>query len=1086
MKNMFFFLWMLIAIFFFVAESSAQSSKRALSSNSKQNTKSANSYPNYYTIIRDYEHELSQSKERIEGEKEKDGDHDDWKYIERWKWFWGPRVDINGNFPPAGILMREWEKSGFLNAKLKMDGTLGTNALAQWKLVGPAVIPENGGGMGRINCVRVPDRQLNTIWIGTACGGAWKSTDGGINWHPMTDYLPALSVSDIAVHPNSVNTVFIATGDADATGTYVHYSAGILRSDDGGKTWNPTGLSYRQNELYVIRRLLINPATPNIMLAATNRGILLSSDAGASWNSVQSGNFRDMEYQPNNPLTVYASTSGAIYKSANAGKTWVQLTTTGITGAVNLKLAVTPANPAYIYALASNSNEGFGGLWLSTDAGASWKIQSTTPNLLGWSVNGSDNRGQGSYDLAIAVSRTKANTVTVGGVNVWQSTLAGTSWNCIAHWYGDGGKPYVHADVHDLICTLDGKIYASTDGGVFLSQDDGMSWIDLSKGLSITQFYRIGVGATNSNIVIGGAQDNGTSRYNGTKWHQVIGGDGMNCLVDYKNANISYGALYYGDIYRTTDNWTTSKSFINRNITQESGAWVAPYQLHPTDPNTAFAGFRNVWRTTTAGGSWEKISNFNQGSLTILEIAESNPNYIYAGNSNGFQYTTDGGATWKNLALNVSSGSVTSIEIDPKKPNRIWIGISGYSAQDVLETSDFGATWKDISAGLPALPTNCIVYQKNSPDRMYAGTDIGIYYRDTLTKVWIAFNDGMPATIVSDLQIHYATGKLYAGTYGRGIWMGNLANCNTKIDLAVTRKGNLTFCEGDSVVLTAQSGYSSYLWTNGATTQSIVVKTSGAYSASAITSNGCPAVSVAFDVVAMPKSKPGITFSKSRPVLCGDADSVQLNASLGFATYRWNSGDTSRRIIVRKPGKYVVAVTKPGNCDATSDTIEVVTVTPQHATISQNGNTLTANPAGIAYEWYLNGEKIPNATSRTYSYANSKQKIRVMIIDSNGCRSISDEIVVSVQENILASQGLTIKPNPTSGSITVNLLLPAPSELHIEIITLDGRIVSNETQFANEIEFTSVISFSGLPDGVYYLRIVSGEHEWKQQVVYRR
>ncbi|MCC6845932.1 MAG: T9SS type A sorting domain-containing protein [Bacteroidetes bacterium] len=1059
----------------------AQSENTVYAQKNTRSPKSSVRLPNYYELLREYEREMKEAGVKSGDDESREKDHDDWKHIERWKWFWSSRVDERGNFPNAAILMREWEKSGTYNARLKMDGVLGANALAQWKQLGPSVIPIDGG-TGRLNCVRISDKSLNTIWVGTAAGGAWKSTDGGTNWSPMTDYLPALSVSDIAIHPNSVNTLFIATGDADAAGGYVHYSAGILRSDDGGKTWNPTGLSYRQNQRYSISRLLISPATPNLMLAATNGGIMLSSDAGATWNNVQSGNFRDMEYQPNNPLTVYASTGSTVYKSTNAGKNWTALTSSGITGTINLKLAVTQANPAYVYALGANNQRGFAGVWLSSDAGATWKKQSSSPNLLDWNVKGTGAGGQGEYDLAIAVSRTSATAISVGGINIWRSVNAGIGWECVAHWAAAGGKPYVHADIHDLIYTPDGKLYAGTDGGLFVSQDGGTSWIDLSKGLCITQFYRIGVGSTNANIVIGGSQDNGTSGYNGSKWRQVLGGDGMNCLVDYKNANIAYGALYYGDIYKTTDNWESSHPFVNPDITKENGAWVAPYQLHPTNTNTAFAGFRNVWRTTTSGGSWEKISNFNQGSLTILEVAKSNPDYIYAGNSNGIKYTTDGGTAWNSLKLPASVPSAGSIEIDPKVPNRIWIGVGGFGSLKVLETNDFGTNWTDISAGLPAIPVNCLAYSKNSPDRIYAGTDIGVYYRDTLTKTWIAYSDGMPATIVCDLEIHYGTGKLYAGTFGRGIWVGNLANCNTKIDLAVTQKGKLTFCEGDSVTLTAQGGYSSYLWSNGAATPSITIKTSGEYSVTALTSSGCPAISAGFTVTAKPQSMPNISTNKPKYTLCGAADSMQLTASIGFTSYRWNNGDTTRRITIRKPGKYYVAVSKPEYCDGVSDTVEVKIMEPIQATITRNDNQLTANPVGIMYEWYIDGQKIPGNVGRTYTAKETAGKIRVAVTDSNGCRSLSEEIILAMEESVF-SEDLDITPNPTTGDIFISLDLATSGSVFVELIATDGKIARSETVTVQDAKLNMKLTTNNLPAGVYYLRVTSNGREWRQQVI---
>jgi len=156
-----------------------------------------------------------------------------------------------------------------------------------------------------------------------------------------------------------------------------------------------------------------------------------------------------------------------------------------------IEIAVSPANPDYVYFIASKPSDDFHSLCRSTNSGTSFITQSTTPNILGYSSTGGDTSGQAWYDLTLAVSPSNADEVYAGGVNLWKSTNGGVSWGITAHWVYGGSLPYVHADQH-FLGFFGTKLYAGCDGGIWMSSNYGTSWTDLSASLNITQFYRLG------------------------------------------------------------------------------------------------------------------------------------------------------------------------------------------------------------------------------------------------------------------------------------------------------------------------------------------------------------------------------------------------------------------------------------------------------------------------------------------------------------------------------------------------------------------------------------------------------------------
>lgn len=691
-----------------------------------------------------------------------------WKPFKRWEWFWEQRVHPIGEFPSPDQNMIESNKIRSNKANKNKLQQVGT-----WVSLGPTTNGGGYGGLGRVNVVKEDPNNSSVLWAGSASGGLWKSTNGGLNWSTNTDYLGVLGVSDIAFHPTNSSTMYIATGDGDAAD---NYSIGVLKSTDAGVTWNTTGLNWTEGNQRRLSKLLINPSNPNYMITGGNSGIWRSTDGGTTWSQVFTGSIRDLEFKPNDPSVVYAGRYGStvqVIKSTDNGATWVNLTSGLPASGVNrVALGVTPINPNCVYAfLSKSSDSGFYGLYRSTDGGATWTLMSSTPNILGYNTNGSDAGGQGWYDLCMAVSQTNENEIYCGGVNLWKSTNGGTNWINLSNWTST-----VHADQHDLwIAPGSGRIYAGNDGGVYKSTNAGTNWSWLGSGLQITQFYRLGSAATNSNLVIGGTQDNGTKLLSNGSWKDEVGGDGMESLIDHTNPNNMYAELYYGQVRKSTNAGSTWASMtLPAEYNSGYGSWVTPYVMHPTNASTLYIGYRNVFKSTNGGTNWTQISNFTSGSLTVLHVAPSNANYIYAatGSSGVLQRTTDGGTTWSALTLPITN-YLTYMAIHSTNPLKIWATFSGYTAdKKVYESTDGGATWTNISGvgQLPNVSVNSIVYQSDYNNRLYVGTDIGVFYKDDISNAWVDFSNNLPNVIVNELEINYAAKKLFVATYGRGMW----------------------------------------------------------------------------------------------------------------------------------------------------------------------------------------------------------------------------------------------------------------------------------------------------------------------------
>ncbi len=746
---------------------------------------------NFYTIQQNFENYWKENTiEKGKG----------WKQFKRWEAFTETRVYPDGERPSASIMMQAFQQMQ----------AAGTGNFGQWKPLGPF----NGNtidGIGRINRIAFDPTDAQTIWMGAPAGGLWKSIDGGLNWTTNTDQLANLGISDIEINPINKNIMYIATGDRDGGDTY---SFGVLKSTDGGATWNATGLVHGITSQIKITDLYLNPVNPNIIVATTSQGIYRSIDAGTNWTSVQSGSYNAIVQKPGNPNILFCSSlsSPRIYKSINNGQSWSLVISSGLpTGNVRrIELAVTPHDTNYVYALyGESSSNGFLAICRSTDGGTTWTQMANSPNLLGWQVNGSDVGGQAWYDLALAVSPTDKNEVYVGGVNIWRSTNGGSNWSIAAHWYGGGGNPFVHADIHHLIYhPVTGQIHAGTDGGLYRKRLNQNAWDELNNGLNITQYYKMGTSASDTNLIIAGAQDNGTHLQRSSGWIDVYGGDGMDCAISSKNTNVMYASVYYGDFAKSTNGGNSFRASFNLPPAG-NGNWVTPFMLDPKHPDTIYAGFANVWRSFNGGQSFTDLtasSISGGGNIDVLGIAPNHTNNVFMADGNRIFKSTDYGNTWARLSALSVFRSITGIAVGYDNPDHIVVSISGYSANEkVFETRDGGTTWTNLSTGLPNLPVNCVTIEDNPDHSIYIGTDVGVYYKDDNHTEWLKFNGNLPNVIVNELEINYINRKLRAATYGRGVWESPLYGDLVPPLAAMDLQQNI--CLNDTVTLFDNSEY---------------------------------------------------------------------------------------------------------------------------------------------------------------------------------------------------------------------------------------------------------------------------------------
>ena len=636
-----------------------------------------------------------------------------------------------------------------------------TNLFDYWEELGPTywnATTHWSPGVGRVTGISVQEDNEQHIIVGGETGGVWRTYNGGETWVPLTDYLANLKVYSVAIDPSNPETYYFGST-----------SGLIFKSQDSGATWTNVG----QIGNSVVNKILIHPTNRLILFAsAQNQGIYKSSNGGFAWDEVVSNENRgyDVEFKPGDPEIVYAS-GLKFHVSSDGGDSFT--VHADFPNNEPKMIGISSDDPEVVYVIEANGGS-FGGLYKSEDAGFSFvELDHAGRNYFGYDTAGFDPGGQAPRDMDITVNPNDVNEVHIAGVLTWRSLDGGINFDISSDWVpgnaANAGIGYCHADV-DILEFVNNTLYAGTDGGIFKAPNtteiSADYYTDLSTGLGIRQWYKIGVSQTSDVVVTGGSQDNGSSFYSAVtgQWIDWIGADGMEGFVDKDNPELLYGMIQFGGMYRTENAGTTLLNLPEPG--SGSGAWVSPFEQDPSVQNTIYCAFEQVFRSDNKGGNWTPISQDFGGDLNQMKIAPSNNQIIYASRGAQLYRTMDGGATdWQTMN---PPGGINSIAIHPADPMRIAVAVTGTAK--VRVSYDGGENWDSMTLNLPNFSALSVLWDDNGSNGLYLGMDYGVYYIDDTFSEWQPFLTNLPNVIVNELEINQANGKIYAGTYGRGLW----------------------------------------------------------------------------------------------------------------------------------------------------------------------------------------------------------------------------------------------------------------------------------------------------------------------------
>ncbi|HEY3057060.1 MAG TPA: PKD domain-containing protein [Thermoanaerobaculia bacterium] len=706
-----------------------------------------------------------------------------------------------------------------------------------WRSIGPT------NGAGRATALALHPSITGTAIIGAAGGGAWKTTDGGQTWRVLTDDMPNLSVGAITYAPSDPSIVYLGTGEGGYAGDFIP-GIGLLTSSDGGETWTlPSSVVATQ-----FYKFIVNPSDPKNILAATNAGLLRSTNGqNGPWKEVIRslagnasagfGDVTDLVSDPTDAQVIYATTwdrrfwcakqkcsaelafqSPTVMKSVDGGDTWTQAATglpvSTATMRVNrLAIAIAPSSPQTLYVSTSTLDNATGQelsrIYKTTDGGASWSetdlSKSTSSTVLTYLGT------QAWYDNVIIVSPADPNIVVAGGVVYVRTMDGGTTWARV--------MTNVHADAHEFRFDSAGMMWIANDGGIYTSPNSGAAASDRNTGLVTRQFYDIANDPANRNRVYGGQQDNGTivrGDAGGTSWSGFSGGDGFACAVHSGTPAIAYSTIQFGLVLRTVTAGTINR-VLRRTPPYDSSETTPFYSIlmtDPHDPSTIYTVSNRVWKSKSGGDGWVPLSiiltDGNQmpsdTSIRTMAISMSDPSVIMialASPRRRVYRTTNGGASWIDVTNNLPPGrTILHLEIDPQDSHRAFAALAGTSGPSVWFTPNGGIAWEARSNGLPSFSAQTVRFDPIDSTTVYAGTDVGVYRSIDSGLSWQRFGTGMPAVSVYDVDPLNDGTILRAATHGRGVWelvIGEPPNAPPAVVVASPATSQLTVAKGTTL-----------------------------------------------------------------------------------------------------------------------------------------------------------------------------------------------------------------------------------------------------------------------------------------------
>ncbi|HQR33655.1 MAG TPA: putative Ig domain-containing protein, partial [Blastocatellia bacterium] len=705
--------------------------------------------------------------------------------------------------------------------------------LTTWTEIGPSPIP-NGqtegvttAVSGRVTSIAIHPTNPNTVYVGTAQGGVYRTLNGGTSWTAIFDSALSLAIGSIAIAPSDPTIVYVGTGEPNSS-CDSFFGVGIYRINnaDTSPVLNGPFNSNGSSDVFTgrsVSKIVVHPTNPDIIFAGTasgigglgcealptvpNRGLFRSTNATTTCTFTQmttsgiNSSHNDVAMDPNNPsrvlVTVNAASGsgGGIYVSTDALVATPTFTRTLTLASVRANLTLhSSGGTVTVYEADGIGN---GNLRKSVDGGATWSaLLSAATGFCG---------SQCFYNIALAVAPDNVNTVLIGG-NVTsgsarliaRSTNGGTAFT--------NGASGVHADNHVAVfAPSDSNIaWMGTDGGVYKSTNNGASWTSQNiAGFAATQFMSLDMHPTDPRFTIGGTQDNGTNflQPNDT-WTRADFGDGGYALIDKNAANTTNVTMYhtyfnqtnamgYARVTNTANAVDNGWTFFGcgfggstpNGMTCAATAiqFYAPMTLGPGNPNTMYFGSDVLYRSSNSGTTMTKVSQepiVPGQSISAIAIAPSNDNVRIVGMKNGTVWrTTTGSSTLANVTgAGMPARFVGRAIIHPNTPDIAYVAFTGFgvaAGQHIWKTTNLSnatPTWTAAGSGIPDVPVNALAIDPANPTHVYAGTDIGVYRSTDSGATWLPFGTGLPRVAVFDMKIQNANRILRIATHGRGLW----------------------------------------------------------------------------------------------------------------------------------------------------------------------------------------------------------------------------------------------------------------------------------------------------------------------------
>lgn len=676
---------------------------------------------------------------------------------------------------------------------------------ANWVQMGPMAIP-NGQTYttarvivsGRIASIAVHPTSPSTIYIASARGGVWKTTDGGQSWAPMSDNQVSLAMGAIALAPSAPDTIYAGTGEGN-----IYYltaflplnalnesyqGSGLLKSTSGGSSWTLQGTTEFTGAAFY--RIAVHPTNPDLAYAATSRGIYRTENGGATWTQLSGGlpaisstviAATDVVIDPATPANVYAAFWGAgIYVTTNGGTIGVTPTWSVASGgpgssAGRIGLAIAPTAPSTVYALAATPSGSYLGFYRNT-GGTGGAFNLVTPSV-------GATPAVSTSKLFTVVDVSTPDTVYLCGTSLHKATRDVVTGN----WtFTDIGGP-IHPDVRTLALhpTNNQIIFAGTDGGIYQSGDGGTSWTDaINKRLCITQFEFADHHPAYPAVVFSGTQDNGTEQYRTSEvFYHADDGDGGDVAIDQNTPTNILNEHFSASPQRSTQGGKFGTfASVSAGLAGAS-LFYPPFALDATNSNNiAFGTDRLCLDASQGTGGWPIEVTLPGIGGRVSAITYVNSALIYAATSSGEVYrAVQSMGTWTATAIHASplpTRWIWHIVVSPTDSNAITVALGGFGGghvyRGVVNLAGTSATWTDRSGsgatGLPDAPANSLAPDPAHPLTFYVGTDVGVYVSTDDGTTWNDFRQGLPNTAVYDLKLHGSSRLLRAATHGRGMW----------------------------------------------------------------------------------------------------------------------------------------------------------------------------------------------------------------------------------------------------------------------------------------------------------------------------